>query len=86
MIEEESCDKNITTQDFRPAVRKLMKMALTAQIELLALEAVLQNRRGLTTEELQAMTSRFHEELSGPSMRALDEAADDDFLDALRRL
>ena len=33
-------------------------------IEVLALEAVLQHREGLPTEELQAMTSRFHEEIT----------------------
>ena len=86
MIEEEIMnDKNITMQDFRPVVRKLVKLALTAHIEVLALQAVLQNRGGISPEELRAMTSRFHEEITERSMRALDEATDDEFLDTLRR-
>ena len=87
MIEGEiMSDKNITMQDFRPVVDKLVKMALTARIEVLALEAVLQNRGGLIPEELRAMTARFHEEITERSIRELDEATDDDFLDIVRRL
>jgi hypothetical protein len=61
MIEEEIMnDKNITMPDFRPVVRKLMKLALTAHIEVLALHAVLQNRGCISPEELRAMTSHLH--------------------------